>query len=106
MPKIEIMINGKAYPCRQTMGAMLRFKQETGKSVWLFSGYTFEEAIQRKERREILTYCDVLVDGRFDLAQKDVRLRFRGSKNQRIIDVQRSLNQREVVLHEFNECLF
>ena len=83
-----------------------RFKQETGKSVWLFSGYTFEEAIQRKERREILTYCDVLVDGRFDLTQKDVRLRFRGSKNQRIIDVQRSLNQREVSLHEFNECLF
>ena len=33
MPKIEIMINGKAYPCRQTMGAMLRFKKETGKEV-------------------------------------------------------------------------
>ena len=38
MPKIEIMINGKAYPCRQTMGAMLRFKQETGKEVTEIGG--------------------------------------------------------------------
>ena len=38
MPKIEIMINGKAYPCRQTMGAMLRFKKETGKEVTEISG--------------------------------------------------------------------
>ena len=77
-----------------------RFKQEVGKSVWLYTGYTYEEAIQRQERLDILSYCDVLVDGKFEIAQKDLRLKFRGSRNQRIIDVQRSLNEQGVILYE------
>lgn len=76
-----------------------RFKREVGKSVWIYSGYTFEEAIQRKERREILAYCDVMVDGKFEIKQKDLKLRFRGSRNQRILDVQRSLNEKKVVTY-------
>ena len=77
-----------------------RFKQEVGKSVWLYTGYTYEEAIQRQERLDILSYCDVLVDGKFEIAQKDLRLKFRGSRNQRIIDVQRSLNEQGVILYD------
>lgn len=77
-----------------------RFKQEVGKSVWIYSGYTYEEAIQRQERLDILSYCDVLVDGKFEIAQKDLRLKFRGSRNQRIIDVQRSLNEQGVILYD------
>ena len=77
-----------------------RFKQEVGKSVWLYTGYTYEEAIQRQERVDILSYCDVLVDGKFEIAQKDLRLKFRGSRNQRIIDVQRSLNEQGVILYD------
>ena len=77
-----------------------RFKQEVGKSVWLYTGYTYEEAIQRQERLDILSYCDVLVDGKFELKQKDLRLKFRGSRNQRIIDVQRSLNEQGVILYD------
>ena len=77
-----------------------RFKQEVGKSIWLYTGYTYEEAIQRQERLDILSYCDVLVDGKFEIAQKDLRLKFRGSRNQRIIDVQRSLNEQGVILYE------
>ena len=77
-----------------------RFKQEVGKSVWIYSGYTYEEAIQRQERVDILSYCDVLVDGKFELKQKDLRLKFRGSRNQRIIDVQRSLNEQGVILYD------
>ena len=77
-----------------------RFKQEVGKSVWLYTGYTYEEAIQRQERLDILSYCDVLVDGKFEITQKDLRLKFRGSRNQRIIDVQRSLNEQGVILYE------
>lgn len=45
MPKIEITINGKAYPCRQTMGAMLRFKRETGKEVTDIQGNDFSEMV-------------------------------------------------------------
>jgi anaerobic ribonucleoside-triphosphate reductase activating protein len=77
-----------------------RFKQEVGKSVWLYTGYTYEEAIQRQQRLDILSYCDVLVDGKFEIAQKDLRLKFRGSRNQRIIDVQRSLNEQGVILYD------
>ena len=77
-----------------------RFKQEVGKSIWLYTGYTYEEAIQRQERLDILSYCDVLVDGKFEIAQKDLRLKFRGSRNQRIIDVQRSLNEQGVILYD------
>ena len=77
-----------------------RFKQEVGKSIWLYTGYTYEEAIQRQERLDILSYCDVLVDGKFEITQKDLRLKFRGSRNQRIIDVQRSLNEQGVILYE------
>ena len=77
-----------------------RFKQEVGKSIWLYTGYTYEEAIQRQERLDILSYCDVLVDGKFELKQKDLRLKFRGSRNQRIIDVQRSLNEQGVILYD------
>ena len=77
-----------------------RFKQEVGKSIWLYTGYTYEEAVQRQERLDILSYCDVLVDGKFEITQKDLRLKFRGSRNQRIIDVQRSLNEQGVILYD------
>ena len=75
------------------------------KSVWAFSGYLFEEILSGKLgpmqiTEECLQYLDVLVDGRFVMAQKDLTLRFRGSANQRLIDVQASLEKNEVVLWE------
>jgi anaerobic ribonucleoside-triphosphate reductase activating protein len=77
-----------------------------GKSVWVYSGYTWEELTDLRNRRcrgpytdLILSQIDVLVDGEFVQAQKDLRLKFRGSSNQRIIDVPRSLSEgRPVIL--------
>ncbi len=67
------------------------------KDVWIYSGYTFEE-LQNPEARcytanthDILSLIDVLVDGRFVMAEKDVTLTFRGSRNQRILDAKASL---------------
>ena len=71
------------------------------KTVWMYSGYTFEE-IMNDYRNSILENVDVLVDGKFILEQKDLDLRFRGSKNQRIIDVQSSLKANKVIL--WSEC--
>ena len=74
------------------------------KSVWAFSGYLFDRDIlsgrlgQWEITREYLSYLDVLVDGPFVLEKKDLNLRFRGSANQRIIDVPASLAAGEVVL--------
>lgn len=76
------------------------------KSVWAFSGYLFDKHILAKKlgpwdvTREYLSYVDVLVDGPFVLEKKDLRLRFRGSSNQRIINVPASLKQGDIVLWE------
>lgn len=74
------------------------------KNIWAFSGFTWEElhtggSYPRCEATdEMLTYIDVLVDGRFVEKLKDIRLRFRGSSNQRIIDVNRTREVGEIFL--------
>ena len=57
------------------------------KTIWVWSGYTLEELNERKDQytKEILDNIDVLVDGRFIEEEKDLSLRFRGSRNQRLI---------------------
>lgn len=63
--------------------------KEQKKNIWIYSGYTYEELQNSKNEHasELLSYCDVLVDGPFLLEQKDLSLPFRGSRNQRIIDL-------------------
>ncbi len=71
------------------------------KSIWAFSGYLFDRDIlsgRLGDTREYLSYLDVLVDGPFIEAQKNLSLRFRGSKNQRLIDVPASLAAGNIVL--------
>lgn len=74
------------------------------KNIWCYTGYRFEEDVLDKfcsrweEMREFLSHIDVLVDGEFISAQKDISLPFRGSANQRIIQVQESLKCGETVL--------
>lgn len=76
------------------------------KDIWAYTGYTWEQLISGTHRvslpetKELLSQIDTLVDGPFILAQKNIRLRFRGSENQRIIDVKRSLEAGQVVLWE------
>ena len=58
-----------------------------GLNVWAYSGYTFEQLCAVPEKRRLLEACDVLVDGSFLLAERSLDLRFRGSKNQRVLKV-------------------
>ena len=76
------------------------------KSVWCYTGYTYNDKGALKEERancectpRLLSLIDVLVDGPFIEEQKDIRLRFRGSSNQRIIDLKRSLEENSTVLY-------
>ncbi|WP_054741366.1 anaerobic ribonucleoside-triphosphate reductase activating protein [Cellulosilyticum ruminicola] len=77
-----------------------RIKLETNHTIWLFSGYVFEEIIKDEARLTLLKQCDVLVDGPFIETEKDIQLKFRGSRNQRIIDVPASLKSKQIVLLE------
>ena len=75
-----------------------RIKEETRKTIWCYTGFLFEDLLNMPAQRGLLEYVDVLVDGRFIEALKDEELRFRGSSNQRIIDVQASLKKGETVV--------
>lgn len=75
-------------------------KKKIDKPIWIYSGYTFEQLLGSNKKIELLKLIDVLVDGKFEQNKKDLKLRFRGSSNQRIIDVQASLKKGEVVLYE------
>lgn len=93
--------------------------KHTGKSVWIWSGFTWEEIMEKKlencetdEEKTILKYrqnlikeCDVWVDGRFVEAQRDLRLQWRGSTNQRVIDVKKSLDSNKIILYETKEII-
>lgn len=74
------------------------FKEKyPNKTVWAWSGFLFDKDLKDKEA---MKYIDVLVDGRFVDELRNPKLQFRGSSNQRVIDVQKSLKQNEVVLVE------
>lgn len=70
------------------------------KDIWIYSGYTFEQILRDPERRALLELCDILVDGRFMAPLKDLRLKFRGSSNQRIIAIRPSLESGTPVLYD------
>lgn len=79
-------------------------KKYPAKSIWAFSGYLFDKDITawrlgpRRITEELLSYLDVLVDGPFVQAKKNLSLRFRGSENQRLIDVPASMQSGKTVL--------
>ena len=85
------------------------------KNIWIYSGYTFEEMQllskgldqesmrfnkYNKMRQDILKSCDVLVDGRYIDSERDITLKWRGSKNQRIIDLKKTYQEKRIVLYE------
>lgn len=73
----------------------------SAKDIWSWSGYTFEELLlETPDKLELLHSIDILVDGRFELAKRNLNLQFRGSSNQRIIDVPKSLAAGKAVILE------
>lgn len=86
--------------------ALLRAVKEKypEKTIWCYTGYLFDKEIIEQqckyyiETEDLLNCIDILVDGRFEEDKKDLRLKFRGSSNQRIIDVKKSLQTGEIIL--------
>lgn len=94
------------YRNQQGLLPLLRMVKETypGKTIWCYTGYLYDRDIlddfcgKWEETKELLSYLDVIVDGEFVEAKKDISLRFRGSSNQRIIDVKKSRETGGIVL--------
>lgn len=80
-----------------------RIKNETEKNIWCYTGFTYEECLADPKRRALVESVDVIVDGRFIADKRNTELLFRGSTNQRIIDVELSLKSGEVVLYDVEE---
>ncbi len=77
-----------------------RIRKETKKTIWVYSGYLLEQILADPVKKELLALCDVLVDGPFIEAQKGLNMRFKGSENQRILDVKKTLAQGKPILWE------
>lgn len=96
------------YPNQHGLLPLLRKVKEAypDKTVWCYTGYLYEKDILEnfcgkwEETNEMLSYLDVIVDGEFVEELKDISLRFRGSSNQRIIDVKKSRETGKIVLWE------
>jgi len=99
--KSDVLVNGLTisggdpiYSEDELLSFVKQVKQETNKDIWLYTGFNYEDI----KDHEILKYIDIIVDGQFEIANKDTTLKFKGSSNQRIIDIQKSLEKNEVVL--------
>ncbi|MBP3706872.1 MAG: anaerobic ribonucleoside-triphosphate reductase activating protein [Clostridia bacterium] len=102
------VLGGEPFECenqKELLPFLKRVKKEfPNKTIWAFTGFTFEELRDAESRayceetEEILCLIDVLVDGRFVEEKKDITLKFRGSSNQRIIDLKKTLFSKEIVL--------
>lgn len=80
---------------------LARFARQKGLSVWCYTGYTFEQINEWQDNRKtLLQNIDVLVDGPFKLDEKSLDVPWRGSRNQRLIDVKKSLEKGEAVLYD------
>jgi anaerobic ribonucleoside-triphosphate reductase activating protein len=73
---------------------LVREMKKRNKNVWVFTGYTIDKVLDKYPnlREDLLPYVDVVVDGPFVLSQRDLMLDFRGSRNQRLIDIPKYLN--------------
>ena len=75
-----------------------RFKKECNKSIWLWTGFKYDYI----KDLDILNYLDVIIDGQFRLDEADPNLKYRGSANQRVIDVKKSIEENNLILYERN----
>ena len=97
---------------KELFDLLIKLKEEVDKPIWLWTGYTWEEIVRNSNERyqqffgidriikeEILTMCDVVIDGPFVYEKMDTSLKYRGSTNQRVINVKKTLEQDKIVLY-------
>ncbi len=93
---------GDAFFQPEAMLDIIKYVKSKGYNTWVYTGFLWEELLSMKDiYKEILKYVDVVVDGKFDMSMKSLECKYRGSYNQRVIDVQKSLkNKKKVLFYE------
>lgn len=92
---------GEPFAQPEACAEIARETHRLGLNVWCYTGYLFEQLLEGTEAwQELLQEIDVLVDGPFILSQKSMNLRFKGSSNQRLIDVRQSLTRHAIITIE------
>lgn len=87
------------YSASQLLFFVKKFKAECpDKTIWIYSGFTYEEILADKHMKRLLNECDVLVDGLYDQDQPDKTLSYKGSYNQRIIDLKATKVEKSIVI--------
>lgn len=94
------ILGGEPFQQDDDLIDLLKAIKEINTEIWIYSGYTFDEIISDVNKLKILELCDVLVDGKFEENKKNLNLRFRGSENQCIIDIKKSLERDYLTLLE------
>jgi anaerobic ribonucleoside-triphosphate reductase activating protein len=93
---------GEPFMQAEAVNELAKYAKTLGKSVWAYTGFTFEQLIQMSEKNkyilELLNNIEVLIDGKFDITERSMNLYYRGSKNQRVIDVKKSLEYGKVIV--------
>lgn len=91
------LLGGEPFQNTWLTEVIRQVKKHTNKEIWAYSGYIYEKLIEDPKRYEMLKECDILVDGPFILELRNLKLKFRGSSNQRVIDVKKTLEVGKVV---------
>ena len=97
----------------EACGVIAEYAKSLGLDVWCYTGFTFEELVELSKKSDkynkFINNIDVLVDGRFVLEKRNLNLLFRGSENQRLIDMKKTLETGEIILlneYKYNEEKF
>ena len=95
---------GDPFEQAEAFNILAKKLKEINKNIWCYTGYTFENIIKNKDNKawqELLSNIDVLIDGKFILSKKTEILKYRGSENQRIVDVKESIKMKKITTLDY-----
>lgn len=102
LQKTLVLSGGEPICQAEALQDLVKGAKEANYKVWLYTGYTYEQLVYRKEWDFLKDYIDVMVDGPFIESLKSTRLKYKGSKNQRLIDIPKTNTAGKVVLYKRN----
>lgn len=86
----------------EALAEFVKNLKNAGYHILIYTGYTYEQIQKNQKKFEAIKNADILIDGKFEITKKSLNLKYRGSNNQRIIDIQETIKNNELVLSNYN----